>query len=76
MPAYDLDTCLFVEDKTLKRPLGAIYDVIGPVTSPMYCLRFKFVTEIADLNLKKGMKVFTAPKSKYTRYVFVKELMK
>ncbi|XP_018564932.1 H/ACA ribonucleoprotein complex non-core subunit NAF1 [Anoplophora glabripennis] len=76
MPAYDLDTCLFVEDKTLKKPLGAVYDVIGPVASPLYCIRFQYASDIADLNLKKGMKVFCAPKSKFTRYVFVKELLR
>ncbi|KAJ8941298.1 hypothetical protein NQ318_000598 [Aromia moschata] len=75
-PAYDLDSYLFVEDKTTKKPLGVIYDVIGPVTAPIYCIRFNTTKDIQDLNLKQGLKVFSAPKSQYTHYVFVKELMR
>ncbi|KAJ8984663.1 hypothetical protein NQ317_015754 [Molorchus minor] len=75
-PAYDLDSYLFVEDKTTKKPLGAIYDVIGPVTAPIYCIRFNKIKDINELNIKRGLKVFSAPKSQYTHYVFVKELMK
>ncbi|KAJ8915043.1 hypothetical protein NQ315_016018 [Exocentrus adspersus] len=76
IPAYDLDTCLFIEDKAVKKPFGAVYDVIGPVAAPVYCVRFQSITDVANFNLVRGMKVFCAPKSKHTKYVFVRELMK
>lgn len=75
-PSYDLDTILFVDDQTSKKPLGAIYDVIGPVVAPIYCIRMKNEQEIQDKGIKLNMKVYSAPKSKYTQYVFLAELRK
>lgn len=75
-PSYDLDTILFIDHQTSKKPLGAIYDVIGPVVAPIYCIRMKTEDELQEMGVKLNMKVYSAPKSKYTQYVFVAELRK
>lgn len=75
-PSYDLDTLFFIDDQTTKKPLGTVYDVIGPVASPIYCIRLKNEQEIQEKGIKLNMKVYSAPKSVYTQYVFVSELMK
>ena len=36
--ALDLDSILFLENG--QRPLGRIFDVMGPVNQPFYCVRF------------------------------------
>lgn len=73
IPAYDIDTLLFLENG--KVPLGYIHDVLGPVTSPMYAIRFNSVEEINLLNITKGLPVFCAPKTAHTQYVFLKQLL-
>lgn len=73
-PALDIDTLLFLD--TGKRPLGLIFDVIGPVTHPLYAIRFNTEDEIKALNLKEGMSVYCAPNTEYTHYVFVQQLLK
>lgn len=74
MPAYDQDTLLFLDKG--KQPLGYIFDVIGPVSQPLYAIRFNNEQEIQALNVSKGLPVFSAPKTEHTQYVFVQELMK
>nr|XP_022905109.1 H/ACA ribonucleoprotein complex non-core subunit NAF1-like isoform X1 [Onthophagus taurus] len=73
MPAYDLDTLLFVENG--KKPLGYVYDVMGPVTHPVYVIRFNNREEIDSLDVKKGLPVYSAPKTQHTQYVFLDKLM-
>lgn len=76
-PAFDIDTCLFIDDeKDSKKPLGTIFDVLGPVSEPMYCIRFNSSDEVKELNVNKGTKVYAAPRSDLTRFVFLKELLK
>lgn len=74
--SYDIETVLFVDDKTSKKPLGGISDVIGPVCQPVYCVQLHDIKEIEQSGLKQGMKVYSAPKSCYTKYVFLKDLLK
>jgi H/ACA ribonucleoprotein complex non-core subunit NAF1 len=74
IPAYNIDTFLFLDNG--KKPLGQVYDVLGPVTCPMYVIRFNSVHDIELQGLKKSMKVFSAPKTEHTHYVFLKQLMK
>lgn len=65
-----------MDDQTTKKPLGAIYDVIGQVASPIYCVRMKNEEDVQAQGVKLNMKVYSAPKSKHTQYVFVAELRK
>ncbi|XP_045468140.1 H/ACA ribonucleoprotein complex non-core subunit NAF1-like [Harmonia axyridis] len=73
MPAYDLETLLFLEEG--RKVLGYIFDVMGPVTAPVYIILMKSAEAIADLQLEKGAKVYCAPQSKYTKYILLQELM-
>lgn len=73
MPAYNLETLLFLEDG--KHILGYICDVVGPVSSPLYVVHFASKQAIENLQIQRGTKVYVAPKSKYTKYVFVQQLM-
>ncbi|KAJ3645779.1 hypothetical protein Zmor_023412 [Zophobas morio] len=73
-PAYDLDTLLFLDNG--KRPLGFVFDVLGQVTSPIYAVRFNSTDDIKNLQIQIGMKVYSAPTSKHTQYVFLQQLLK
>uniref|UniRef100_A0A6P7FIR5 H/ACA ribonucleoprotein complex non-core subunit NAF1 n=1 Tax=Diabrotica virgifera virgifera TaxID=50390 RepID=A0A6P7FIR5_DIAVI len=74
--SYDMDTVLFIEDGSSKKPFGGVTDVIGPVSQPVYCVQLPSSKEIENLGLKQGMKVYSAPKSEYAKYVFLKDLLK
>ena len=71
-PAIDLDSVLFLDKG--KRPLGKVFDVIGPVTSPFYCLRFNSSQHIKDNNVKVDLDVYYAPRTEHTSFVFVEQL--
>eukprot|EP00088_Acartia_fossae_P006163 TRINITY_DN12828_c0_g1_i1.p1 TRINITY_DN12828_c0_g1~~TRINITY_DN12828_c0_g1_i1.p1 ORF type:complete len:465 (+),score=70.54 TRINITY_DN12828_c0_g1_i1:31-1395(+) len=73
-PAVDLDSVLFLESG--KRVLGRVFDVIGPVARPYYCVRFNSRDHIKEKSICAGMDVFYAPKSEYTTFVFLDQLMK
>lgn len=73
MPAYDIDTLLFLDRG--KKALGQIFDVIGPVASPLYVVRFNNPDMIQANNIQKGAPVYCAPNTEHTQYVFVKQLM-
>lgn len=72
-PPYNLDTFMFLENGTF---LGAVFDVMGPVSSPIYVLRFKSATDPINLKLNEGMNIFIAPRSEHTKYVFLRDLMR
>ena len=55
IPALDLETVLFVNVGQLA--LGRVFDVIGPVTQPLYVVRFNSKQHIADKGITVGMKV-------------------
>merc|ERR1712098_662004 len=74
IPALDLETVLFVNEGQLA--LGRVFDVIGPVTQPLYVVRFNSRQHIDDKGITTGMKVYFAPKSdELTNYVFIEQLM-
>lgn len=73
-PALDLDSVLFLDKG--KRTLGRIFDVIGPVCEPAYCVRFNSVEHIREKGVEKEMMVYCAPKTDHTSYVFLGELLK
>lgn len=63
-PALDLDSVLFLDEGD--RALGHIFDVIGPVKQPMYCVRFNSKEHIEKNKVEVGMTVYCAPKTPYT----------
>lgn len=71
--ALDLDTVLFLENGA--RPLGKIFDVIGQITAPLYCVRFNSRQHIDQLGITIGMKVYCAPRSEHTSYVILSNIM-
>ena len=73
IPALDLDSVLFVREGSLA--LGRVFDVIGPVTQPLYVVRFNSKQHIAERGVTVGMKVYFAPRSELTSYVFLEQLM-
>ncbi len=73
-PALDLDTVLFLEKG--QRTLGKVFDVMGPVMQPFYCVRFNSKEHVKDKNVAIGMAVFFAPRTEHTSFVFLAELMK
>lgn len=72
--AVDIDTVLFLEKGN--RPLGQVFDVMGNVASPIYCVRFNSAKEIVDKNITIGSKVYAAPKTEYTNFIVLSDLMK
>lgn len=75
MPAYDIDTLLFLDRGN--KPLGRIFDVLGPVTEPFYAVRFNSYEQAMEAGVKPGTAVFCAPyNTQHTAYVFVSELLK
>ena len=72
-PALDLDTVLFLENGG--RPLGKIFDVMGPVIQPFYCVRFNSEEHVREKQVKVGMPVFFAPRTDYTSFIFLAELL-
>lgn len=73
LPPYNLDTILFLGQGT--KPLGRVFDVMGPVTAPIYVVRFNTADDIKSLNVSKGMKIYSAPNTEHTQYVFLRQLM-
>lgn len=75
MPPLDLDTVLF---KANGKPLGHIFDVFGPVTEPLYSIRFTNGDQIKEKEVHKEMPVYFVPETcrKITRFAFVNELRK
>ena len=69
----DIDTILFVDQG--KKALGQIFDVIGQISSPIYCVRFNSKEDIELKGTKFGDKVFCAPRSEYTSYVILSSIM-
>ena len=55
--------------------MGPVFDVIGLVTQPFYVVRFNSKQHIEEMGVTVGMKVYYAPKSKLTSYVFLEQLM-
>ena len=56
-PAIDIDSVLFLDHG--KRALGRVFDVIGPVALPYYCVRFnsKDHIQVFDIFLKKDSEI-------------------
>ncbi|EDO63347.1 AGAP011831-PA, partial [Anopheles gambiae str. PEST] len=70
----NLDTVLFLDRG--QRALGKIFDVIGQVNQPIYCVLFNSNQEILTKNITTGMEVFCAPRTEYTSFIILSELMR
>ncbi|XP_055536732.1 H/ACA ribonucleoprotein complex non-core subunit NAF1 [Wyeomyia smithii] len=70
----NIDTVLFLEKG--KRSLGKIFDVIGQVAAPMYCVLFNSRQEVTDKGITIGAPVFCAPQTEHTQFIILSELMK
>lgn len=72
--AVDIDTVLFLAKG--QQALGHVFDVMGAVSSPIYCVRFNSSDDIEDRKIKIGTKVYVAPKTEHTQFVVLNELMR
>lgn len=72
--AVDIDTVLFLEKGN--RTLGQVFDVMGNVASPIYCVRFNSAQDILTKNIKAGIQVYVAPQTEYTNFIVLSDLMK
>lgn len=73
-PACDIDTLFFLNRGN--KPLGRVFDVLGPVSEPLYAIRFNSYEQALEAGVKPGTPVYCAPRTPHTSYVFVSELMK
>lgn len=72
--AVDIDTVLFLDKGN--RTLGQVFDVMGNVASPIYCVRFNTAQDITAKNITAGLKVYVAPQTEYTNFIVLSNLMK
>ena len=70
--ALDLDSILFLEKG--RRTLGKVFDVIGRVSEPNYCVRFNSAEHVRERLVEVGAEVFCAPKTEHAAFVFVEQL--
>ncbi|EDW77821.1 uncharacterized protein Dwil_GK24689 [Drosophila willistoni] len=70
---FDLDTVLFLEKG--RKVLGQVFDVLGQVADPIYCVRFNSNQQIVDRDIKVGDVVYCAPKTEHTQFVILSKLM-
>ncbi|KAL9925982.1 uncharacterized protein ACN2A1_015099 isoform 2-T2 [Glossina fuscipes fuscipes] len=70
----NLDTVLFLEKG--QQVLGEVFDVLGQVAEPLYCVRFNSHEQIIEKNIKVGDTVYAAPKTEYTQFIILSSLMK
>lgn len=70
----DLDTVLFLEQG--QKVLGEIFDVLGQVSDPLYCIRFNSHEQIEEKGIKIGQLVYVAPKTEHTQLIVLANLMK
>jgi H/ACA ribonucleoprotein complex non-core subunit NAF1 len=54
----DMDSILLFEDRSV---LGRVFDTFGPVSKPMYSVRFNHLKEIQELNVSVGQRIFYIP---------------
>ncbi|XP_026466936.1 H/ACA ribonucleoprotein complex non-core subunit NAF1-like [Ctenocephalides felis] len=72
--AVDIDSVLFLDEG--KRALGKVFDIIGPVSAPLYCVRFNSKEHIEQKDVCIGATVYYAPKTEHTSFIFLPDLIK
>ncbi|XP_055836777.1 H/ACA ribonucleoprotein complex non-core subunit NAF1 [Episyrphus balteatus] len=70
----DLETVLF-RDKG-RKVLGEVFDVLGQVSDPLYCVRFNSNKEIKEKGIEVGQLVYVAPRTEHTQFIVLANLMK
>lgn len=70
----DLNTVLF-RDKG-KKVLGEVFDVLGQVSDPLYCVRFNSNKEIKIKGIEIGQTIYVAPRTEHTQFIVLANLMK
>uniref|UniRef100_A0A3B5M7M4 H/ACA ribonucleoprotein complex subunit n=1 Tax=Xiphophorus couchianus TaxID=32473 RepID=A0A3B5M7M4_9TELE len=71
-PALNEDSILFRSDRVA---VGKVFEVFGPVCSPLYVLRFNSSDQISSKGLTEGSTVYFAPALKeYTEYILTQQL--
>uniref|UniRef100_H2YHP1 H/ACA ribonucleoprotein complex subunit n=1 Tax=Ciona savignyi TaxID=51511 RepID=H2YHP1_CIOSA len=69
-PALNLDSVLFLEDKSF---LGRVYETFGPVPAPYYVVCFNETEKTSELSLEQ--KIYFAPDIKdYTSFILTAQL--
>jgi H/ACA ribonucleoprotein complex non-core subunit NAF1 len=58
-----------------RHTLGKIFDVIGPVSVPIYCVRFNTHDDIVTKGITVGNKVFCAPRTEHSQFVILSNIM-
>ncbi|XP_075153722.1 uncharacterized protein LOC142227195 [Haematobia irritans] len=69
----DLETVLFLDKG--QKVLGEVFDVLGQVADPLYCVRFNSNSQINEKNINVGDVVYVAPKTQYTQFIILSSLM-
>lgn len=69
----DIESILFLDRG--QKALGAVFDVIGQVSAPIYCIRFNSHEDIVAKSIKIDDKVFCAPKTEHTKIVILPNIM-
>lgn len=69
----DIDSVLFLENG--KKTLGRVFDVIGPVAVPIYCIRFNNNDDIIAKGITVGNKVYFAPRTEHSSFVILSQIM-
>ncbi|MEQ2293250.1 hypothetical protein AMECASPLE_031375 [Ameca splendens] len=71
-PPLNEDSILFRSDRVA---VGKVFEVFGPVYSPLYILRFNSSDQITSKGLTEGLTVYYAPALKeYTEYILTQQL--
>ncbi|KAH8409331.1 hypothetical protein KR222_000635 [Zaprionus bogoriensis] len=70
---FDLDTVLFLEQG--RKVLGQVFDVLGQVADPLYCVRFNSNQQIKERGISVGDIVYCAPQTEHTQFVILSKLM-
>lgn len=73
MAPLDLDSVLFLEKG--KQPLGKVFDVLGQVSQPTYCIRFNTHKDVLDKGISTGQKVYCAPRTEFASFVILNNIM-
>ncbi|XP_029297887.1 H/ACA ribonucleoprotein complex non-core subunit NAF1 isoform X2 [Cottoperca gobio] len=71
-PPLTDDSIIFRSDRMA---VGKVFEVFGPVSSPLYILRFSSVEQISSKGLTEGLTVYYTPAMKeYTNYILTQQL--
>lgn len=73
-PLLDIGTVLFMEKG--QKVLGEIFDVLGQVADPLYCVRFNNNQHIKEKQINIGDKVYCAPRTEHTQLIILSNLTK